>query len=68
MAQLVERPDENRESHRFGSVHLHIGELAQLVERFHGMEEAIGSNPLFSTLERLFQFIGMASFALWLSW
>jgi hypothetical protein len=25
------------------------GELAQLVERFHGMEEAIGSNPLFST-------------------
>jgi hypothetical protein len=26
-----------------------IGELAQLVERLHGMQEVIGSTPLFST-------------------
>ena len=26
------------------------GPLAQLVERFHGMEEAAGSNPAWSTL------------------
>ena len=25
------------------------GELAQLVERLHGMQEVSGSNPLFST-------------------
>ncbi len=29
-----------------------FGALAQLVERFHGMEEARGSNPLSSTQER----------------
>ena len=28
-----------------------IGAVAQLVERFHGMEEARGSNPLSSTFE-----------------
>ena len=26
-----------------------LGELAQLVERLHGMQEVSGSNPLFST-------------------
>ena len=26
-----------------------IGELAQLVERLHGMQEVSGSTPLFST-------------------
>jgi hypothetical protein len=26
------------------------GELAQLVERLHGMQEVSGSNPLFSTI------------------
>lgn len=31
-------------------IHLQVlGELAQLVERLHGMQEASGSNPLFST-------------------
>ena len=25
------------------------GDVAQLVERFHGMEEAVGSNPIVST-------------------
>jgi hypothetical protein len=29
------------------------GAIAQLVERFHGMEEARGSNPLSSTSVRL---------------
>ena len=29
-----------------------LGPLAHLVERFHGMEEASGSNPLGSTLEK----------------
>ena len=29
---------------------LWIGGLAQLVERLHGMQEVIGSNPLSSTL------------------
>ena len=28
-----------------------LGELAQLVERLHGMQEVSGSNPLFSTLQ-----------------
>ena len=28
-----------------------FGAIAQLVERFHGMEEARGSNPLSSTLK-----------------
>ena len=28
------------------------GELAQLVERLHGMQEVSGSTPLFSTLKR----------------
>ncbi len=28
------------------------GELAQLVERLHGMQEATGSNPVFSTKKR----------------
>ena len=28
---------------------LHKGPLAQLVERFHGMEEVAGSNPVRST-------------------
>ena len=28
-----------------------FGAIAQLVERFHGMEEARGSNPLSSTFE-----------------
>ncbi len=27
-----------------------FGELAQLVERLHGMQEVSGSNPLFSTI------------------
>ena len=27
-----------------------IGELAQLVERLHGMQEVIGSTPLLSTI------------------
>ena len=27
----------------------HLGPLAHLVERFHGMEEATGSNPVGST-------------------
>ena len=26
-----------------------LGELAQLVERLHGMQEVTGSNPVFST-------------------
>ena len=30
-----------------------FGAIAQLVERFHGMEEARGSNPLSSTIVRL---------------
>ena len=34
-------PDDNRERGN--------GELAQLVERLHGMQEVSGSNPLFST-------------------
>ena len=29
------------------------GPLAHLVERFHGMEEASGSNPLWSTLTKI---------------
>jgi hypothetical protein len=33
---------------KFGKVSLN-GELAQLVERLHGMQEVSGSNPLFST-------------------
>ena len=32
-----------------GSVKILIGAVAQLVERFHGMEEARGSIPLSST-------------------
>jgi hypothetical protein len=28
---------------------IRIGELAQLVERLHGMQEVSGSTPLFST-------------------
>jgi hypothetical protein len=39
----------------YNSVRLYIctpiGELAQLVERLHGMQEVSGSNPLFSTLQ-----------------
>ena len=27
-----------------------LGELAQLVERLHGMQEVTGSNPVFSTI------------------
>ena len=27
------------------------GELAQLVERLHGMQEVTGSNPVFSTIK-----------------
>jgi hypothetical protein len=30
-------------------LHHHLGGLAHLVERLHGMQEAIGSNPLSST-------------------
>jgi hypothetical protein len=30
------------------------GELAQLVERLHGMQEVSGSTPLFSTVKGLF--------------
>ena len=41
-----------RESvHKVGSVKQSFGAIAQLVERFHGMEEARGSNPLSSTFE-----------------
>ena len=47
------------------SIKTSIGELAQLVERFHGMEEAIGSNPLFSTKKcpilGIFVFWGISS-------
>ncbi len=32
-----------------------LGALAQLVARFHGMEEVRGSNPLCSTLTKISQ-------------
>jgi hypothetical protein len=31
------------------AIHQNNGELAQLVERLHGMQEVSGSTPLFST-------------------
>ncbi|MEY4739748.1 MAG: hypothetical protein RLZZ05_1132 [Bacteroidota bacterium] len=33
----------------FLSIFAPLGELAQLVERLHGMQEVTGSNPVFST-------------------
>jgi hypothetical protein len=33
-----------------GQALLECGALAHLVERFHGMEEVIGSNPICSTI------------------
>ena len=43
------------------------GELAQLVERLHGMQEVSGSNPLFSTYEiwQVFDFISFIFFNCW---
>ena len=35
----------------------HRGALAQLVARFHGMEEVRGSSPLSSTIERMFEYL-----------
>ena len=34
----------------FLSIFAPLGELAQLVERLHGMQEVTGSNPVFSTI------------------
>ena len=45
---MVERPEDIREGQWFGRIKL-LGELAQLVERLHGMQEVTGSNPVFST-------------------
>jgi hypothetical protein len=41
---------------------IRIGELAQLVERLHGMQEVSGSTPLFSTYNS-FIFIEAVSFS-----
>ncbi len=38
---------------RFNFKQIEIGELAQLVERLHGMQEVTGSNPVFSTTKYL---------------
>jgi hypothetical protein len=38
-----------RNPHTSGIISLHSGELAQLGERFNGIEEVSGSIPLFST-------------------
>ena len=41
--------DSGHEGRRRGKVGTRIGAMAQLVARFHGMEEATGSNPVSST-------------------
>ena len=49
LAQLVRATRLHRVGRGFESPSIHHGLLAQLVERFHGMEEVSGSIPLKST-------------------
>jgi hypothetical protein len=49
LAQLVRATRLHRVGRGFESLSIHQGPLAQLVERFHGMEEVSGSSPLRST-------------------